>query len=263
MLTVGTLLRTHTAHDLNIHVGIHSNYAHYTNDLSLFEGLRGLAQIHLVDEIDWMEYNACVYRYSLMHAKNITNLLKQVQYYDFDYLLLLDNDVYVKVDFVTTLLSRFPKADLIGAYFEDSPNARKFTKADGQQEWAMPKMTVWHLLISNRLYRQILKQPNLVYPKELFDDSRKSYLSIYDLKEDLPVFIDTMSDALHFCRFVDKSFNVGAVTIPEFEELAHHYYHSSFNYGSWSHTGHGAHVKAIIDTYHKEFPNGLKVGKNM
>ena len=79
-LTIATLLRTvGKNHDLNIHVGVHSNLSDYTNDLSIFEELKGIAQIHLVDEIDWNLHNRNNYRYSLMHAKNIENILKNIK----------------------------------------------------------------------------------------------------------------------------------------------------------------------------------------
>jgi len=59
-LTIGSFLRAHQAYEIDLHLGCHSNYSDYCKDLGLFKDLRGLAQIHLVDEIDWLgAYNAC------------------------------------------------------------------------------------------------------------------------------------------------------------------------------------------------------------
>ena len=41
-LTISTLLRAvQNNHNLNIHIGVHSNYSDYTSDLSLFKDLKG------------------------------------------------------------------------------------------------------------------------------------------------------------------------------------------------------------------------------
>ena len=42
-LTISTLLRAvQNNHNLNIHIGVHSNYSDYTSDLSLFKDLKGI-----------------------------------------------------------------------------------------------------------------------------------------------------------------------------------------------------------------------------
>lgn len=262
-LTVGSLLKAHPAHDLNIHLGVHANYAHYCGDLSLFEDLRKLTHIHLVDEIDWMAYNDCVFRYSLMHAINVSNLLKQIKYYDFDYVLLLDNDVHVKADFITELTNRFQKADLIGAFFDGREGIIPFNlSGTGERQYMLPKIAVWHVLFSRRLYERIMKDPQIIFPREMRDSEdgkgRRLYLSKYEMAEDLPLFVDTFADVLHHCRHVWDDMGLATVSYKEFEQWARHFFTSSFNYGWWAiKDKHGTHVSEIVEIYNREFPKGL------
>jgi hypothetical protein len=262
-LTVGSLLKAHPTHDLNIHLGVHTNYDHYSKDLSLFEDLRKVAHIHLVDEIDWVVYNAIVYRYSQMHATNIHNLLKQIKHYEFDHVLLLDNDVHVKADFITELTTRFPKADLIGSFFDGRDEIIPFNlSGTGEKQYMLPKIAVWHVLFSRRLYDRIMENPSIIYPREMRDDvagtGRNAYLNIHKATENLPLFVDTFADVLHHCRHVWKDMQVATVPYTEFDQWAHHFFTSSFNYGWWAiKDKHGTHVSEIVEIYNREFPKGL------
>jgi hypothetical protein len=175
-LTIGSFLRAHQEYEIELHLGCHSNYSDYCKDLSLFR-LGKLAQIHLVDEIDWIgSYNACWYRYSVMHAKNLENLFKQAKYSDFDQAVILDHDLLIKKDFITPLNERFPGADLIGCLFEDRATLKPYQTAHSEDVHAAPKISVWHSLLSRRFYDEILKNP----------ESRGSAALYRHLRRDLP-----------------------------------------------------------------------------
>lgn len=257
-LTIGSFLRAHPDYDVDVHVGCHSNYADYCRDLSLFEDLRGLAQIHLVDEIDWLgAYNACWYRYSVMHAKNLENLLKQARYAPFDQAVILDHDLCVKKDFVTPLNEQFPGADLIGSMFEDRAGLKPYETAHQEQVYSSPKISVWHALISRGLFEEILRNPAMIYPR-IAPKSDRKYLDVYKPAEDRPVFVDTFADVYHLVTHGNVGFKYGIATSSDFHEYVDHFYNSSFNYGYWTRgTSYPHHVKDIVDRYHLEFPDGL------
>lgn len=256
-LTIGSFLRAHRDYEVDVHVGCHSNYADYCQDLSLFDDLRGIAQIHLVDEIDWLgAYNACWYRYSVMHAKNLENLLKQARYSSFDQAVILDHDLCVKKDFVTPFNEQFPGADLIGSMFEDRAGLKPYDTSHQEKVYSSPKISIWHALVSRQLYEQILKNPGMIYPK-ITPVSDRKYLSIYKPAEDRPVFVDTFAEVYHLVTH-GKAGLAGIVTSSAFQEFVDHFYNSSFNYGYWTRgQSYPAHVKDIVNRYHAEFPKGL------
>lgn len=258
-LTIGSFLRAHPDYEIDIHVGCHSNYYHYCQDLSLFEDLRGLAQIHLVDEIDWLgAYNACWYRYSVMHAKNLENLLKQAKYGSFDQVVILDHDLCVKKDFVTPFNEQFPDADLIGSMFEDRTGLKPYQTAHQESVYGAPKVSIWHTVLSRKLYEAILQNPAMIYPKLASKADRKVYLNAYKPEEDRPVFVDTFADVYHLVAHGNAGLRAGIVTSSAFEEYVDHFYNSSFNYGSWTRgESYPNHVKDIVNRYHLEFPAGI------
>lgn len=257
-LTIGSFLRAHPGYEIEVHVGCHSNYGHYCQDLSLFNDLRGLAQIHLVDEIDWLgAYNACWYRYSVMHAKNLENLLKQAQYSSFDQAVILDHDLCIKENFVTAFNETFPDADLIGSMFEDRAGLKPYDTAHQEKVYSSPKISVWHTMVSRKLYEQILKNPGMIYPKIVPKTDRK-YLDVYKPDEDRPVFVDTFADVYHLVVHGKAGFKAGIVGSTAFQEYVDHFYNSSFNYGYWTRgQSYPNHVKDIVNRYHAEFPKGL------
>ncbi len=156
-LTIATLLRTvGKNHELNIHVGVHSNYEHYTTDLSLFEELKGIAQIHCVDEIDWYAHFDDNYRYSKMHCKNMENLFKNIRYYDFDYVVVLDNDMFIKADFISQLTENTKDHDFIFDFYENVNQVRVINTERGpdgqynQTTYFAPKIAGWNMIISRK-----------------------------------------------------------------------------------------------------------------
>jgi hypothetical protein len=264
-LSLGSFLREHSAYEVEVHVGCHSNYSDYCGDLRLFQDLKGLANVHLVDEIDWLgAYNACWYRYSVMHAKNLENLFRQIRYSDFDYLVMLDHDLYVKNDFVTPLLEMFPKADLVGALFENTQDLRPYETAHAEKVYRAPKFSVWHGLISRRLYRKILNSPKMIYPRLLSGNSAEPYLDAYRPKEERPIFVDTFAEVYHEVTQGRDGFVAGLVPSEWFNDRVQHFYNSSFNYGSWTRgDSYPAHIRAIADIWKREFPDGLQALKGL
>jgi len=261
-LTLGTLLRkVAPAYDLSIHIGIHSNYNHYYHkSLAFFDDLRKIAQIHTVDEIDWMgEYYTIWYRYSVMHAKNLINLFKNVRFCEFDYLLILDNDLYITEDFVTKCLERYPDADLIGSYLSDRSNLNEvYKELDLLPIYILPKLSGWHVLMTRKLFMKMTEDYSAVYPKFIEDDSVKPYLDTYEAPKVLPIYRDVMGEFLYRVLFVWK-LKFGVIPSAEFAEWVHHYFESSFNFGARNlRDQFPAKIKEIADLYAKEFPNGLE-----
>jgi hypothetical protein len=259
-LTVGTLLRTHSRHDLNIHIGMHSNYRDYCADLSVFEDLRKVAQFHLVDEISWVEHNANLNRYSLMHSKNLENLLHHVRYYDFDYVLVLDHDLMFKEDLVTKLVEAYPDADLLGALFDDTMEMKGFRHSgDGVEMQRMPRMTPWCLLLSRKLYDTLLKDLTVIRPMEdHWESGIKKIAEMYGSSMKMPVFGDTFARVLHLCLHEWKM-RLGVATVAKMEEWVHHFFGGSLNYGQWAlREKYVPHLGTIEQAYKTTFPNGIK-----
>jgi len=262
-LTLGTLLRkVGPNYDLNIHLGIHANYNHYFHgDLSFFDELRKVAQIHTVEEIDWMgAYNANWFRYSVMHAKNLINLFQNIRFYDFDYLLILDNDLYIREDFLTTCLERHPDADLIGSYLSDRDGLNEVHKGlDFLPIYVLPKLSGWHVILSRKLYLKMTEDYSSVYPIFVEGEEADYYLKVYDPPKTLPLFCDVMGTFLFRVLRVWKM-KFGVVPTQEFAQWVHHFTESSFNFGARNlGSQYPAKIKAIADQYHKEFPKGLEV----
>lgn len=257
-LTIGSFLRSHRDYEVDLHVGVHTNYSHYSKDMTLFKDLKGLGQIHLVDEIDWLgEYNACWYRYSVMHAKNLANLFKQAKYGDFDRIIVLDQDLFIKKDFITPLLRRFPDADLIGSLFEDRPGLKPYETAHGEKLYSVPKISVWHTILSRRLYDEIVEIPWMIYPKVLHGADRKTYLDVHRPAEDRPLFVDTLAEVYHRVAH-GQGMKAGIISAGELQASIDHFYNSSFNYGYWSKGDfYPEHIHKIIELWWREFPKGL------
>lgn len=262
-LTIATLLRVvQNNHDLNIHIGVHSNYADYTSDLSLFKDLKGIAQIHCVDEIDWMANARNNYRYSLMHSKNMENLLKNIRYYDFDYVVILDNDLYIKSDFISLLTNNEIEHDLIYNYFVKDVNTinneRRPTGEYTATVQFAPKIACWNLMISRKLYDRIMEDTTIIYPDRVTDQSQidfyKSYIPQFD--GTYPIVFDTLSKVLFYSQYIWKDIKTLEVGINEMSEMIKHFFCSSFNYGIGivnNTEGEGN----VTNIYNSEFPNGL------
>ena len=264
-LTIATLLRTvGKNHDLNIHVGVHSNLSDYTNDLSIFEELKGIAQIHLVDEIDWNLHNRNNYRYSLMHAKNIENILKNIKYYNFDYLVILDNDVYIKSDFVSLLTNNEKRYDLIYSYFNKEINVINNERNTITGEYNvtvqfMPRLTVWNVLMSRKLYEKIMEDPSIIYVDRIEDQKKileyKKYIPGID--ENYPIIFDTLAKVNLYTNNIWENINTLEIDDVYMKDLSRHFFGSSFNYGILINSNiEGESIATHI--YNTEFPNGLK-----
>lgn len=208
-------------HELSIHVGVHSNYSDYTNDFSLFNEYGKMCQFHVVDEIDWSLYNQDIYRYSKMHSKNLENLLKNVKYYDFDCLLILDNDLHIKDDFVT---KHWNGEDIVGSLFDDNNEIRLITEIrDGENINFMPKLSVWNIMISRLTYDKIMEDTSIIYP----DTILPVFLS---LPLQNKVFFDTFAKVYYYGK--NKwNLNIKILDTSIMEESIKHYFKSSFNYG--------------------------------
>lgn len=256
-LTIASFLKYHNGYDLDIHVGFHSNYHHYTGNTSLFNELKDIVSFHSVDEIDWLsdEYNSCWYRYSVMHCVNLHNLMKNIRYYDFDYLLILDHDLFFKDDFLTKFLDN--GYDLISSLFDDLKKPRSVkTIYDGELIWSFPKLSVWHTLISRRLFDILIDDVSLLFPNVVRSQDRFEFLKYYDL-DDRPVFFDTLAMFWHYVKANNVPYKIDVKN--EFDNYVDHFFCSSFNYGSRTNSNYFEHIADIRKLYYKEFPNGIIV----
>ncbi len=235
--TVGTLLQHCGHHDLNIHIGFHSNLSDYTSDFSMFTELQDYCHFHAVDEIDWNFHNRNIYRYSLMHSVNLQNIFKNLKYYDFDYLVILDNDVHVKTDFISKLLSKQSNADMIGSYHQDKESGETVkTYLNGTTEYFAPKISVWNMMISRKLFNKIMENSSIIQPVKING-----------------IVYDTFAKVLHHVKN-DYNMNLEILTEKEMGELIHHFYKSSFNYGLTKNRG---SIEKPFALYTQMFPNGV------
>lgn len=258
-LTVASLVKHMGHHDLNIHVGVHSNYSDYTQDLSLFEELWGVAQIHCVDEIDWAAHNDDNYRYSKMHCKNVLNLLRNCRYYDFDYAVHLDNDLHITGDFMSGLEDS--GTDLAYEFFgEDSvrlvTNERTTTGYNGRVQFA-PKPTAWHIAFSRKVFDRMLGDPSCFHPNLVTDPvSIRDLSRTYRLDDSgTPVMFDTFAMLLHLCRHVWSDVHTTDMA-GRFSGRIRHFFLSSFNYGRLINHNSEGHLEPSL-IYATEFPLGV------
>jgi len=218
-----------------------------------------VAQIHCVDEIDWMAHFDDNYRYSKMHCKNVLNLLRNCRYYDFDYAVHLDNDLHITGDFMRAINDT--GADLAYECFgEDAvrlvTTERTPTGYNGRVQFA-PKPAAWHIAFSRKLLDRMLADPTCFSPHVLTDKALISDMAtIYDLADtDTPLMFDTFAMLLHLCRHVWKDLKVVDVG-DKFSQHIRHFFLSSFNYGMQiNHNSHGHLEPARI--YAEEFPDGI------
>lgn len=237
-MTVCSLIQQEPLLDLNIHVGIHSNLSDYTDDFSMFNELRQVCQFHIIDEIDWVLNNDNLMRYSEMHAKNLENLFKNVKYYDWDWLVVLDNDLLIKEGFITNLINRFPSGDLIGTLFNDRTHWEDVTTAHGDDISFAPKVSPWNLLMSRKLYNTIMTDSKVIYPV--------NYENLY---------FDTFAKVLDSCIYNHEwDFNVQIIPTEEMGKMVHHFFFSSFNYGF---TNSHKDYQFALNEYNIHFPQGI------
>lgn len=254
-LTVASLLKeVGKNHDLSIHIGIHSNLGDYTDDLSLMKDFEDICQFHVVDEIDWNgRAPEDIYRYSKMHSKNLINLLKNVRYYDFDLLLILDNDLHIKNDFVTELWNN---QDLVGSLFDDKDTLSTHINVFGELVDFTPKISVWNVIISRRLYDLIMIDPEIVSPK-LFMPEHNTY-------SENQLYYDTLSRV--YSKINDWNLTTKFLKTEEMSERVRHFFGSSFNYGTSYkvHEDPDAILSEVIQIYesgYKDFIDLVKKNK--
>lgn len=207
-------LRKACSHELDIHIGIHSNYTDYTGDLSLIHEFKD-CHFHLVDEIDWEFYNNDVYRYSRMHVKNLENLFKNVKFNDFDSLLILDNDLHITGDFITEL---YNNEDILSCLFDDRSENISVIDEKNKNIIFAPKLAIWHTLLSRKTYDKIMQNTSILYPLLL------------KISETDNFFFDTFSQVL--TKTEEWDLNVKIIKTEDFSKYVLHFYGSSFNYGS-------------------------------
>lgn len=220
-LTVSSLLKTMGKnHQLSIHIGAHKNYSDYSNDFSMFTELSNICHFHLVDELDWMAHNSDIYRYSKMHGKNLENLFNQVKYFDFDLLLVLDNDLHIKEDFVSKY---FDGEHLVGSLFDDCDQVKTVIDTYGNPIEFMPKLSVWNIMISREMYNFIMRNPQFVSPEVV------SGVQV-NINTPNPVLFDTFAKVY----LLAKQWNHPMKIIPtaELSDSITHFFGSSFNYGA-------------------------------
>lgn len=258
-LTIGSFLKQHRHHEVDIHVGVHLNFCDYTPERELFEDLRGIAQVHMVEEINWAVHSQSFFRYSTMHAKNLANLIVHAAYYKFDRLVILDHDLHVQAPFVDECVSRFPGADLITAPFNDSVEMKEFTTESGETMFALPKGSVWHSILTRKAFDRVMENPMVLYPKMLESAEKSEYFKAYGIKKDLPVFVDTFADVLHRARY-GWNLTRGLIPAAEFAKWVRHFSGSSFNYGLTllgKDRYHGR-MEESLRLFKEEFPEGLR-----
>lgn len=258
-LTIGTFLKQHQHHDVEVHVGVHLNFCDYTAEREMFEHLRGLIQIHMVEEINWAQYAESFYRYSTMHAKNLVNLIIHAAYYTFDRLVILDHDLQVKYPFVDECLSRFPGADLITAPCNDPEKMTEATTEKGEQIYVLPKGSVWHTIMNRKAFDKIMENPLVIYPRMLQGTEKEDYFKLYGIKKDLPTFVDTFADVFHKARH-GWNLTRGFVPPTDFAKWVRHFSGSSFNWGITllgNERYHGR-MEESIRLFKEEFPEGLR-----
>jgi hypothetical protein len=267
-LTVATLLRAcEDNNQLNIHVGIHSNYGDYTDDRSLFSELEGLTQIHCVDEIDWAAHARDNYRYSVMHSKNLENLMKNVRYYDFDYIAILDNDLYIKADFISLLTKGSTDNDLIFCYHNRNVNTitnerRPTGEYTATVEFA-PKIACWNLMISKKLFERIMENPSIIYPERVTDESAIQYYKSFipEFSGEFPIVFDTLSKVLFHSIHTWSDMKCLEIDSTQMsEDLIKHFFCSSFNYGLGIINNQVGESNAA-NIYNYEFPRELEIFK--
>ncbi len=238
-MTVATLKREVKGHNIQIHIGYHSNLFEYTSDFSMFSDLQNHCHFHSVDEIDWMENRTNTYRYSKMHAKNLENLFKNVKYFDFDYLVVLDNDLYIKSNFVDQLIGKFPDSDIIGSCFNDIDQESNTKDHFGNDIIFAPKLSIWNLIISRKLFNMLIDNTNIIYP------------NFYD-----GVFYDTFARVLYEVNS-NEEFKKGIVTTEEMSSMIDHFFYSSFNYGRGMNSG-GPNGDLPFKIWESEFGDNYK-----
>lgn len=239
-LTLGSLSATHANHELLLHVGVHSNWRDYCDDTSLFEDLAGIAQVHFVDELNWLgEWNDRWWRYSAMHAKNLLNLLRHAATQSWDYLLVADQDLLFKGDLAGFLASQIDDAAFVCSFLDDVKEPRFFRVESGEETLLLPKPSAWHLLATRKFVDAVVARPELIEPRLTRSMDGKA-----------PVFADTFAVAA-------RELGCRKLLAAELAPYVQHFWGTSFNYGQRMRGGgHVEHVERLRALYREHFPDG-------
>lgn len=256
-LMVGSVANTiPKGHEISYHMGVHKNYGDYTHDYSLFTDLDGIANFHFVDEIDWNQYHDYIHRYSIMHAKNIYNVFQALKYFEWDYILITDQDVFYKSIPIDHIIDN--SIDFYTDIFDAKEQPWTTTNVrDKAKILVMPKPSACHMILSRKAFTYC--DEHNVFPEETTNGEVNGwYLRMYgDLSTKLPVFYDTFSKMYHNIRY-------GSTLKTEIGSFnATHFSKCSFNYGAWTVADkYWDYISRIEKIYNDNFPNGLAWLKN-
>jgi len=243
MMTIGTWLEHYDgSYDADVIVSVHDNYHHYHNGLDEIKALAGnRLRIVTVPELDWEEgdYWKRVMRYSRMHARCLLAMMEAAKGSYPDYVALLDHDLMFEEDFIGWSIRDHGRADIVGCFMQDLSADRNVKTEDGYDVMFAPKVSVWHLVMSSRMFECVRNTPNMMEPC-------KRGNKIYD----------TFSMGFEFAKTTGMDVRV----FPEAVIAAkvRHLGSSSFNWGSRMHgQGYGERVSQLELGYSKRFPGGI------
>lgn len=238
-LTLGSWLEFYDgSYEVEVHLGLHSNYTDYHQGLDELMALEGHVELHFVDEIDW--YAVGLTRYSEMHARNLLNMMRAVKDREFDYAFVFDHDLLFKRDFIRWVLDCYSGVDLLGCLLDDVDYPRRFQSHDGPFYTFFSKLSVWHMMMSHRCFDCVLACPEAILPQQIGSE-------VYD----------TFSKGLEWARH-DWGLNVEILKSIELEDIVHHWWSASLNFGKSFDKDYEGKIRRIEGEYDKRFPEGMK-----
>ena len=235
MMTLGSWLEdSDGSYEAEVILGVHENYHHYHNGLNDLSSLP--VTVSKVRELNWhggTPKDALV-RYSRMHALNIKAMMEVASTKTFDHLAILDHDLVFNTDFIG--YSMKTGEDLIGCYMDDRQHSIKHDTCVGALNFA-PKFSVWHLVMSNKYYRNMMSDIEMIFP-----DIRDGW------------FYDT------FSRVIPKiQLPVKVMKQAEIGEMVRHRWSLSFNFGPLVLGNEYARRLAEAESeFDQRFPSGIE-----
>ena len=237
-LTLGSWLDLYDgSYEVEVHLGLHSNYGDYHQGLEDIQALEGPVSLRFIDEIDW--YSVGLTRYSEMHARNLLNMMRSVKDKDFSHAFLFDHDLVFQTDFVRWVLDNHQDADMVGSLLDDADCMRQFKSDDGPTYTFFPKVSVWNLGISRRCFDGVMNFPDAILPVQIGEE-------VYD----------TFSRGLEWARY-DWGFDVRLLPTKVMEEMILHHWSASFNFGGRFDKDYSGKIQKIEDEYDSRYPEGI------
>jgi len=239
MMTLGTWLdAADGSYTAEIVLGVHQNYHHYHDGLASLQGLP--VSIVSVPEINWTTSTPmeALIRYSKMHSVSLSAMLETVRNEPFDHLAILDHDLVFKKDFVGWAAEQ--DADLIGNFMDDREVPVAIQTGVGPLMFA-PKFSVWHMAMTEKFYRRIMDNVNLIFP---------------EIKDGW--FYDTFSRVVEM-NITKWSLRQKIVKKAEMEEMVQHLWSMSFNFGPYM-RGYQDYWDRLHEremAFDQRFPNGI------